>query len=80
MRIVEYSIRAIAPGSLELGVLVPIRVLFMGIIDLFKNYLFSIGPCGKKALKKQLNKKCKYVWTINTFRYKINRDGFGFFV
>ena len=37
----------------------------MGQIDLFKNYSYSIGPCTKDPLKKQLHKKCKYENTIN---------------
>ena len=32
------------------------RVLSMGLMDMFKNYLYSIGPCSKKPLKKQLYK------------------------
>ena len=45
---------------------VPVRVSFMGQIDLFKNDLYSIGPhLPKKSLKKQLNKKCNYEHTMN---------------
>ena len=38
---------------------VPVKIPLMCLINLFKNYLYLIGPCAKKILK-QLPKKCKY--------------------
>ena len=35
------------PGTLWLKVVVPVRVPFMGKIDLFQNYTYSIGSCEK---------------------------------
>ena len=41
-------------------------VLFMGQIDLFKDYLYLIELWAKKkTLKKQLYKKSKYECTVN---------------
>ena len=45
--------------ELLLGMIVPVRVLSMGQIDLFKNYLYLIGPCAKN--EKQWNLGC---WTL----------------
>ena len=39
------------PGPLELGVAESVKVPFMGQIDLFKDYLFSIGLKRKKTKK-----------------------------
>ena len=46
------------PGPFKLRMVVPVKVQFMSQIDLFKNYLYSIGPCAKhkNPLKKQLHK------------------------
>ena len=43
------------------GVLPSVRVSSMDQIDLFKSHW--IRPCGKKPLKKQVQ-KCKYEWTL----------------
>ena len=46
------------PSPLWSRVVVPIRALSMGQINLFKNYLYSIGLYEKnKTLMKQLDKK-----------------------
>ena len=39
-----------------------VRVTFMGQIELFKNYLYSIGPYAKKKLKKYLHKNMNWVY------------------
>ena len=52
---------------------VSFRVPFIGQIDLFINYLYSICPSAKKkknkqkekTIQKQLQEKCKYKRTIN---------------
>ena len=38
-------------------VVVPVRIHCMGQIDLFRNYLYLIGPFSIKPLMKQLYKK-----------------------
>ena len=47
------------------GVVVLVRVAFMGQIDPLKNHSYSIGPSKKKNFKKHLLKKCQYEHTIN---------------
>ena len=44
------------PQGFPTGVVIPVRVPSMGQIDLLKNYLYLIEPCGEKTLKKQLHK------------------------
>ena len=42
-----------------------VRVLSMGQIDLFKNYLYLIGPCAKKILSSNNAKSVIYEHTMN---------------
>ena len=50
---------------------IPVGVLSMGQIDLFKDYSYSVGYVQKKSLKKQLHKKYKW-FPIDTSWYKNN--------
>ena len=52
----------ILPGPLWLGVVVPVRVPSEGQTDLFENYSYTIRPCAKKALKKQVHKNIKWMY------------------
>ena len=62
--IVLYPFIAITPMS-PLVYRGTVSVSSMGLTDLFKKYLYSIGHGQKIFLKKQLHKKCKYECTLN---------------
>ena len=48
-RIAQPTSLLLLPGPLWTGVTVPVRVPSIGQIDLFKNYLYSLGPCARKT-------------------------------
>ena len=55
---------SLLPGPFLSRVVVPVRVPYMGQIDVFKNYSYSIGLCAKiTSPKKQQYKKYRYKHT-----------------
>ena len=56
------------PDPLRLKVVAPVRVPFIGQIDLFKNYSYLIessGPFLTNSLKNNNTKKYEYEYTMN---------------
>ena len=63
----------INPGQRLSGVIVPVRIPTRAQIDMFKKYLYLIGPCAKIDLFKNASysiRICVKIGLFKTFLYK----------